>query len=235
MKFNLSNCMKNSCLLHGVPCIEFAVGSELKNKIGSEEPIAIDSEMDIQLISAKYFFQMARKKGYKGYLWIPRFSTSDCKYCETSSSTKKKWCVSTTSRVVPDDFNKFMKGKPSYTCRKLMKKILKEYHSEIDKFLKQNADILLDHRDKNYVIELLESKQALFVQNYKPLLEQETDTMKKYIDKHLGKNFIRSSLSAAAVPVLLVRKPEGELKFYVDYRAFNAITVKKQIFNTTDK
>ena len=52
--------------------------------------------------------------------------------------------------------------------------------------------------------------------------------MKKYIDKHFGKDFIRFSLSAAAVLVLLVRKPEGGLKFCANYKVFNAITVKNK-------
>ena len=56
MKFNSANCMKNRCLLHGVLCIEFAVENGLKNTIGSEKPIIMDSEMNIQLVSAKYFF-----------------------------------------------------------------------------------------------------------------------------------------------------------------------------------
>ena len=50
--------------------------------------------------------------------------------------------------------------------------------------------------------------------------------MKKYIDKHLGKDFIRPSLSAVAAPVLLVRKLGGRLRFCVNHRALNEITVK---------
>ena len=52
--------------------------------------------------------------------------------------------------------------------------------------------------------------------------------MKKYIDEHLGKGFIRPSLSAAASPILLVRKPGGGLRFCIDYRALNAVTVKNR-------
>ena len=59
MKFNSADCIENGCLLHGMPCIEFAVKSELKNTIGSGKPVAMDSEIDIQLVSAKHFFWMA--------------------------------------------------------------------------------------------------------------------------------------------------------------------------------
>lgn len=52
--------------------------------------------------------------------------------------------------------------------------------------------------------------------------------MKKYIDEHLGKGFIRPSSSAAVAPVLLVKKFGGGLRFCVNYRALNAITVKNQ-------
>ena len=52
--------------------------------------------------------------------------------------------------------------------------------------------------------------------------------MKKYIDEHLGKGFIRPSSLAAASPILLVRKPDGGLRFCIDYRALNAVTVKNR-------
>ena len=53
--------------------------------------------------------------------------------------------------------------------------------------------------------------------------------MKKYIDKHLGKSFIRPSLlAAAAAPVLFVKKLDGRLKFCIDYRVLNEITVKNR-------
>ena len=71
-------------------------------------------------------------------------------------------------------------------------------------------------------------KKAPFVRNYKSLSDQETAAMKKYIDEHLGKGFIRPSSSAAASPILLVRKPGGGLRFCIDYRALNAVTVKNR-------
>ena len=68
-------------------------------------------------------------------------------------------------------------------------------------FLKQNADILSDHRNKNYEIELLEGKQSSFVQNYKLLLEQEIDAIKKYIDKHLLRLVLQTHYYAVAIAV----------------------------------
>ena len=104
----------------------------------------------------------------------------------------------------------------------------KEYHSVINVFMKRNTDMLLEYQDKDHSIQLEKSKNAPFVQNYRALSDQKNKAMIKYIQKHLGKSFIWSSSSAAAAPVLLVRKPGGRLQFCVDYHAFNAVTVKNQ-------
>lgn len=226
MKFNSADCMEKGCLRHGIPCVEFAVGIKPSDKVRLDEPGS-----DIQPVSAKHFFRLARKKGHEGFLWIPRVSVSDCKEgccSDMTSSNTQRWCASTTSHVVPEDFKTFMKGKPSYTREELMERVPKEYHSQINVFMKQDADILAKRRKEDHKIELMEGKKAPFVRNYKPLSDQETEAMKKYIDKHLGKGFIRLSSSAAAAPVLLVRKPGDGLRFCVDYRALNAVIIKNR-------
>jgi hypothetical protein len=45
-----------------------------------------------------------------------------------------------------------------------------------------------------------------------------------YLDDNLRKGYIRPSSSSAASPVLFIRKPGGGLRFYINYRALNAIT-----------
>ena len=122
-----------------------------------------------------------------------------------------------------------MKTKPEYTREDLPKWVLLEYHSIIEVFIKFNADIVAEQQDQwDHKIHLEEGKKALFVRNYRPLSDQKTAAMKKYIDKHLGKDFIRPSSSVAASPILLVRKPGGGLHFYIDYRALNAVTIKNK-------
>ena len=77
--------------------------------------------------------------------------------------------MNTTNSIVSDNFNKFMKGKPEYTRKELLKKLPKEYHSVIDIFMKRDTDMLPEHRDKDHIIQLKESKNPSFIQNYKPL------------------------------------------------------------------
>ncbi len=50
--------------------------------------------------------------------------------------------------------------------------------------------------------------------------------VKKYIDKHLNKGFISSSLLPIAAPVLLTKKLGGGIQFCVNYRGLNVITIK---------
>ncbi|EMD69868.1 hypothetical protein COCSADRAFT_75847, partial [Bipolaris sorokiniana ND90Pr] len=50
--------------------------------------------------------------------------------------------------------------------------------------------------------------------------------LRKTLYKLLKKEFIRASNSLTTLLVLFVRKPRGELRFYVDYRALNTLTYK---------
>jgi RNase H-like domain found in reverse transcriptase/Reverse transcriptase (RNA-dependent DNA polymerase)/Integrase zinc binding domain len=50
--------------------------------------------------------------------------------------------------------------------------------------------------------------------------------LRKTLTELLDQGFIRASHSAAAAPVIFVKKPGGGLRFCVDYRGLNAITLK---------
>ena len=56
----------------------------------------------------------------------------------------------------------------------------------------------------------------------------ELKVLRKYLHDNLSKGFIRASSSPAASPVIFVKKPGGGLRFCVDYRALNAISVKNR-------
>ena len=171
MKFNSAVCIKSGCLARDVPCVEFAIGSKAKNRIGTDKLIAVNSNINIKLVNAKHFFRMARQKGHKSYIQVPRVLSTDCtnKECRSFSNIAK-WCVNTTSRVAPEDYSRFMKNKPEYTKEDLLKRVPLEYHSIINVFMKSNANIVVEYRANwDYKIHLEESKKVLFVRNYKPL------------------------------------------------------------------
>lgn len=106
-------------------------------------------------------------------------------------------------------------------------KLPQEYHGFLDVFSKKEADKLPPHRLYDHKIQLKEGTEPPF----EPLYDISKDkllVLREHLEENLGKGFIRSSTSPAASPVLFVRKPGGGLRFCVDYRALNAITVKNR-------
>ena len=56
--------------------------------------------------------------------------------------------------------------------------------------------------------------------------QNELKVLQKYLDKYLSKGFIRASFSPIAIAIIFIKKPSGGLRFYIDYQALNAITIK---------
>ena len=50
--------------------------------------------------------------------------------------------------------------------------------------------------------------------------------IKKYINKHLDKGFIYSSIFLAAVPILFTKKLGGGIQFCINYKGLNTIIIK---------
>ena len=100
-----------------------------------------------------------------------------------------------------------------------------QYQEYLHAFSKKEADTLLKHGPQDHAIHLKEDAQApasaLYSMSY-----NEAQELCCYLDENLSKVFIWASHSESAVPVLLVKKPEGGLCFWVDYRGRNADTVK---------
>ena len=103
-----------------------------------------------------------------------------------------------------------------------------EYHDFLDVFSRKDADALPKHRPGyDHTIELVEGKAPTWGPLYS-MSADELKMLKAYIEKMVDKGFIRASSLSAASPVLFARKPGGGLRFCVDYRTLNAITVKNQ-------
>ena len=54
------------------------------------------------------------------------------------------------------------------------------------------------------------------------------EQVKKYLDEYLKKGFIIPSKALFASPILFAEKPNGGLRFCVDYRKLNAITKRNR-------
>ena len=105
-------------------------------------------------------------------------------------------------------------------------KLPAKYHDYLDVFSRSDADILPKHRPGyDHSIELVEGKVPTWGPLYS-MSANELKVLKAYIEEMVDKGFIRSSSSSAASLVLFAKKPGRGLRFCVDYRALNAITVK---------
>ena len=78
-----------------------------------------------------------------------------------------------------------------------------------------------------HVIELEKNKQPFFGPIYS-LGPIELETLKIYIETNLANGFIWLSKSSAGAPILFDRKPDRNLRLYVDYWGLNNITIKNQ-------
>lgn len=74
------------------------------------------------------------------------------------SSSTARWCTDTTSHIAPENFDKFKKGKPEYTCKELLKQVPSKYHLELKVFMKGEADILAKHWKEDHKIKFVDSK-----------------------------------------------------------------------------
>ena len=102
-----------------------------------------------------------------------------------------------------------------------------EYHKNLRVFSRIEADKLPEHRPYDLKIKLEPGKQPPFGPLYR-MSRDELKCLRKYLDEHLAKGFIRASTSPVAAPVLFAKKPGGGLRFCIDYRGLNAITVKNR-------
>ncbi len=104
-----------------------------------------------------------------------------------------------------------------------------EYHDFLNVFFKKKADILSSHKKHDHRIELEKDHESNheYASLYN-LSEEELQLIKKYLKKHLNKDFIESNIASYASLILFVKKSDEELRFCVNYRKLNAITKKNR-------
>jgi hypothetical protein len=187
------------------------------------------------MVSSKAFMMMARRQDHKiifinpatDFNWsadqkdlLQRLARMDL-YPETNNtSTLSK--VTTTA-----DFEKFHE-KPQYfpdtEIQACLSPQLKDMYAT---FNKRNTDTLPLRGPHDFKIELKPRAKLPFKRPY-GMSQEELAAVKEYIDENLAKGFIRLSTAEISSPVLLVKKPGRGLRFCVDYRGLNAITIKNR-------
>lgn len=103
----------------------------------------------------------------------------------------------------------------------------KQYYDFLDVFDRKLANSLPPHRSWDHAIDLLPGKHPPVARPYS-MNQFELKALREYLDKELEKGFIRISRSPAAAPALFVKKRNGDLRFCIDYRGLNEMTVKNR-------
>ncbi|RAL60082.1 hypothetical protein DID88_000708 [Monilinia fructigena] len=100
----------------------------------------------------------------------------------------------------------------------------REYHRA---FSKTESNILPPSRpyDHKIILEGDGEKALKYSPLYKMSLEQ-LEVIKEYLTENLSKGFIEPSQAPFAAPTLFVRKPNGSLRFCIDFRLLNSLTRK---------
>uniref|UniRef100_A0ACD5ULC4 Uncharacterized protein n=1 Tax=Avena sativa TaxID=4498 RepID=A0ACD5ULC4_AVESA len=113
----------------------------------------------------------------------------------------------------------------------MMEATLDEAHPLLADLLQQHSDIfdephgLPPARPCDHRIHLLPDTAPVAVRPYRyPQLQK--DELERQVAVMLAQGIICISTSPFSAPVLLVRKPDDTWRFYIDYRALNALTSK---------
>ncbi len=107
--------------------------------------------------------------------------------------------------------------------------ISSKYHDFLNVFFKKKANILSSHRKHDHKIEIETKKSHEYASLYN-MSKYELLLIKKYLQKHLNKKFIETSIASYASFILFAKKFDEELRFCVDYRKLNVIIKKNRYF-----
>ena len=80
------------------------------------------------------------------------------------------------------------------------------------------------HREVDFEIDTIPGAAPISIAPYR-MAPSELKELKKQLEELLDKGFIRPSISPWGAPVLFVKKKDGSMRLYVDYRQLNRITI----------
>ncbi len=109
---------------------------------------------------------------------------------------------------------------------KSSQEIFEKYKDFANVFDKMKANELLKLDSQNHEINT-KNKMSSFKSIYN-LFIIELEFFKNYLDEFLIKEFIMSSFSSTKISILFAKKSENDLKFCVNYKKLNVITIENR-------
>jgi len=101
-------------------------------------------------------------------------------------------------------------------------KLLFEYHDYLDIFDRAMINQLSLHRFYDHKIELIDEETLSRSRLYQ-MFDYKLQKIKKYLIKHLNKEFIFFSFASYVSLILFAEKKDESLRFCIDYRKLNAL------------
>ena len=136
-------------------------------------------------------------------------------------------------RDIENELNAILMKDIEYQLNKMAKTpidpktiISKEYHKFFDVFSKKASDTLLSHSKYDYQICLLERYRDHGHSFFSKMSESKLQFVKKFLEKHLKKRFIKASSAPCLSRIMLATKPGENIRFCVNYRRLNEFTKK---------
>jgi hypothetical protein len=115
------------------------------------------------------------------------------------------------------------------TRKQILTKLPGEYQNFADVFSKSESSILLLHHLIDHKVELLPDATPLKAHFLYSMSANQLIALKEYFTEALRKEWIVPSAAEYGFPVLFAKKPNGGLRFCVNYRAMNARS-KKDVY-----
>jgi len=101
-------------------------------------------------------------------------------------------------------------------------KLLSEYHDYLNVFDRAMIDQLSSHHIYDHKIELIDERMFSRSRLYQ-MFNHKLQKIKKYLIKHLNKEFIFFSFASYVSLILFAEKKDESLCFCIDYRKLNAL------------
>jgi hypothetical protein len=126
------------------------------------------------------------------------------------------------------------------TREQILTKLPGEYQNFADMFSKSESSILPLHRPIDHKVELLPDATPLKAHSLYSMSANQLIALKEYLTEALRKKWIVPNAAEYGFSVLFAKKPNDELRFYVNYRTMNARSKKDVyplplIFETFDR
>lgn len=113
---------------------------------------------------------------------------------------------------------------------KVESKVMIEELLLVSDFLEVFLDDIIDllpEREVEFSIYLVPGTSLVSMAPYR-MYASELSEMKKQLEELLEKMLVRPSVSTRGAPMLLVKKKDGSMRLYVDYRQMNKVTIKNK-------